>query len=504
MIIRKGFSSFTQMVRLNAGRCESKAGHTTLRYVHKTNMASIVDAYSGHSKITLAHKGRDKEDVVLVTKRILNLSLRGEVDCARAIFEGMTFKDIVAWNVMIKGYIENRRMDNARELFDKMPERDSGSWNAMIVGYMQERLIHIALKLFIVMPGKDVISWTAIITGLFRASFVCDACRLFRQMPERNSISWASIMSGFERNGFPMETLCLFKEMLLAGVEPNAHAFTSALAAAAGLSVLSSSKQLYSQLIKRGLEDNIHIGNSSIAMFIKCGSCDDAKRVFADLPHRNIVTWNSMINGFGQHGYGLMAILIFHKMQNAQISPDRISFLGVLQGCSHCGFVNEGKQYFHIMVNDYGILPGPEHYACMVDLLARAGKLEEAYRIIVTMPFEATPVFWRALLNGCRIWGDMDLGAYAADFILKLEPTNSSACLMLTNIYASAGRWGELYSIGKRLSRQEATKDLGCSWVETKGIIKLFTSRDETHLESDQIYQTVKLLSHDIVEYAGA
>uniref|UniRef100_A0A803N3J8 Pentatricopeptide repeat-containing protein n=2 Tax=Chenopodium quinoa TaxID=63459 RepID=A0A803N3J8_CHEQI len=444
----------------------------------------------------------NNEDTVISTKRILNLSSRRQIDHAKEIFDSISCKDTVAWNAMIRGYMENRMIDRARQLFDEMPERDNVSWNSMIIGYSRGNMIHIAMKLFICMPSKDVFSWTAMISGLCMASCVGDAWRLFKEMPERSAVSWAAIMSGFQQNGLAAETLILFKELLLAGVEPNAHSFTTALAASGDLAMLSMSKQLYLQLLKRGYEKNCHIGNSVLSMFMKCGSYDDAKCVFEGLTYRNLVSWNCMITGYAQHGNGLNAIMTFHQMQKDQVFPDRISFLGVLQGCCFCGLVEEGKQYFQSMEKYYGIIPRPEHYSCLTDLFARAGLFKEALQLVMEMPFEPSPVFWQSILNGCRIWGHSELGLYAADQLWRLESTESRTFPLTVDVQGSCRSYG-VPNFRRQMKDPETRKDMGCSWVEIKGKTYLFTSRDETHLETNEIYQTIDLLFHDMWEHLG-
>ncbi|XAR68144.1 hypothetical protein NMG60_11003173 [Bertholletia excelsa] len=465
----------------------------------RINVSFALQSRNGYRSCALTVR----EDTVTLTKRISEYSIKGEVDEATKVFDQMECKDSVCWNVMIKGYVENNMISNARSLFDEMPDRNSFSWNTMIMAYAKERKAHIALKLFIVMPCKDVVSWTAIITALCEVSLVEDAWHLFRQMPNPNSISWSSVISGFQQNGLSAESLNVFREMLVQGVEPTSHSFTSALAASADLAMLSVSEQVYSQLLKRGFESNVHIGNSSISMFIKSGSFSNAMCVFLGIQWPNTVTWNSMIMGFGQHGYGIEAILFFHQMQKAHFLPDRISFLGVLYGCTHCRFIEEGKQYFRSMEVDYGILPGPEHYASMVDLFSRAGLLKEAYDTIMRMPYVPTPVFWKTLLNGCRIWGNLELAIYASDRLLELEPYNSTAWLMVIKIYASAGRWKEVMEMRRQMSEREARKELGCSWIEIEGKNHIFTAKDGTHSEVDRIYPILQLLSYDIAKYVS-
>lgn len=436
-----------------------------------------------------------------LTKRISAYAMKGEVERARVVFNEMGSRDTVSWNVMIKSYVENNRLDDARELFDEMPERTSYSWNSMIMGYIKDSKLYTALKLFTVMPEKDVVSWTAIISGMCRASRVDEAWWLFKQMPEVNSVSWSSIVSGFQQNGFPHESLHVFKEMLVAGFQPTSHSITSALAACADLATLSVSEQVYSQLYKRGFYNNTHIGNSAISMFIKSGSFENARRIFLELDKPDTVTWNSMIMGYAQHGHGVAAMVMFHQMQKARFQPDRISFLGVLHGCSHCGLVHEGKQYFQAMQTDYAILPGPEHFASLVDLLSRVGQLKEANEVILNMPFDPTPIFWRTLLNGCRIYGNLDLGIYVADQILKLEPYNSSACLMVIDMYALAGKWKEVADMRRHMQRERDTrKELGSSLIDIKGKIHLFTTGDDSHPETDHIYTIIDLLSYETAE----
>ncbi|KAG8376556.1 hypothetical protein BUALT_Bualt09G0075700 [Buddleja alternifolia] len=413
----------------------------------------------------------------------------------------MDARDSVSWNVMMKFYVENKMIENARDLFDRMPDRTSVSWNTMIMGYIKSGKTDMALKLFVVMPDRDVVSWTAMITGLCRASRVDDARRLFKQMPHANAVSWSSIVSGFQQNGFAYESLNVFREMLLAGIQPTSHLFTSALSACADLAMVSVSEQVYCQLLKRGFHDNTHVGNAAISTFVKTGNFHYARRVFLGLDKPDRVTWNAMITGYAQNGYGLEAMMIFHQMQKAQFPPDGISYMGVLHGCSHCGFLEEGKKYFRSMKRDYGISPGREHFSTMVDLYARAGHIQEAYTVILEMPFEPTTIFWRTLLNGCRIWGDFELGVCAAEQILKLEPYNSSACLMAINIFALAGKWNEVAEMRRHMRGIEARKELGCSWIDIKGKNHLFTTRDEIHPETDQIFRIIELLAYDIVRY---
>ncbi|XP_051130982.1 pentatricopeptide repeat-containing protein At4g02750-like [Andrographis paniculata] len=441
-------------------------------------------------------KPRKNQKVVALTQKILQLSHRGNIANARRMFDQMLVRDSVTWNVMIGCFLENGMIQHAREVFDEMPEKTSVSWNTMIMGYINLGKTHIAQKIFVVMPDKDVVSWTAMITGLCRASQVDDAWCLFKRMPDANEVSWSSIVSGFQQNGFAKESLKVFKEMLVAGVRPTAHVFTSTLSACADLAAVSTSEQIYSQVLKRGFHGNNHVGNSAISMFVKCGCFHHAKRAFRELNEPDLVTWNAMIVGFAQHGFGIEAMMIFHQMQKAQVLPDSISYMGVLHGCSHCGYVEDGKKYFQSMETDHGISPVAEHFAAMVDLYARAGHLSEAYEFILKQTFEPTAVLWRSLLSGCRIWGATEMGVFAAEQILRIEPNNSSACLMIIDIFSMAGKWKEVAKMRQYMRDTQTRKELGHSWIDVKGRNYLFTTGDDIHPEMDQISAMVDLLAY--------
>lgn len=444
------------------------------------------------------------EALISWTKQISAFSNEGKLDLARKVFDEMAFWDCISCNVMIREYIRHGKTQGARDLFDNMPERNTISWNSMIMAYANESRLHIALKLFLVMPDekKDTISWTTIISGLSCDSRITDSWQLFKQLPEPDSASWSSIISGFQQNGLSSESLMLFKKMLSVGRRPTVHSLTSILAAAADLAALSNGQQLYCQLLKSGFDHNNLVRNSAISMFMKSGCLDSAVKVFNSIHQPDMFTWNAMISGYGQHGYAVEAILVFHQMQKVGFRPDRISFLGVLQGCSHRGLVKEGILYFDSMQKDFGVRKEPEHYVCMVDILARAGLLKESAMIIVKMPFEPTSIFWRTLLNGCRINRDLKLGLYAADQVLELESSNAASSLMVMQMYAAAGRQTEVAWMRRWMTEKDTRKELSSSWIEIKGKVYIFTTRDETHPDSENIYMMLELLADVASEHA--
>uniref|UniRef100_A0A1D1ZBA8 Pentatricopeptide repeat-containing protein At4g02750 n=1 Tax=Anthurium amnicola TaxID=1678845 RepID=A0A1D1ZBA8_9ARAE len=448
---------------------------------------------------------KPNKDLASSTKKMSAYLDQGKLLDARELFDEMPFRDSVAYNIIIRDYVRSGRIVDARDVFDGMPGRNTISWNSMIMGYSSKRKMHVALKLFTVMPDnyKDTFSWTIILSGFARDHRIADSLKLFKQTPQSNPVIWASVISGFQQNGLAYEALMFFKEMLSRGTRPASHSVTSALAATADLSSLFTGQQLYSHALKRGLDSNTHVVNSTISMFMKSGSLDSARILFYHMPRWDLCTWNCMITGFGHHGLGAEAISTFNQMQKAGFRPDAISFFGVLQGCSHCGYVNQGQMYFGSMQSDFDIRREPGHYVCLVDILARAGLLREAVEVISDMPFEVTPVFWRAILNGCRIVGQLELGLCVATRVLEIEPDSAATCLMVMEMYKAAGRHTEGAVLREWMRRKrKVRKELGYSWVEITGKPHLFTTKDETHQESDSIYRVHKLLTDAMTSHA--
>ena len=377
---------------------------------------------------------------------------------------------VVSYNVNIRDLIRQGNIDEARNMFDGMPDRNTVSWNTMIRGYLlrgREKRAATALKLFLVMPDtlKDAFTWAITAGGLARAGQSRDSLRLLKRSPGglHHPEAWAAVVSGAQKNGSPYEALVIFRQMLSAGITtPVPHSLTSATAAAADLSSLSAGRQLFSQIQRRGLSASNQVGNSVVSMFFECGSLDEAIAHFERMPTRDLVTWNAVITGLACHGRGEEAVSVFHEMQAAGFEPDRISCVGVLAGCSHCGYVEQGRRIFESMEGDYGVERRTEHYACYVDLYARAGMFGEATELAYSSPFGAE--VWRVLLNACR---------------------GTAVCN------------GDENTRGRRRRRANIGKEVGFSWVQVEEQTHLFTARDETHCESSKIYLLLRLLTDD-------
>ncbi|XP_027172553.1 pentatricopeptide repeat-containing protein At1g53600, mitochondrial [Coffea eugenioides] len=389
--------------------------------------------------------------------------------------------DVFLGNSLITMYSRFRCMDVARSVFDMMLEKDIVSWNSLISGYIQNKDLEEAYGLFEKAPEKDVVSWTTMITGYSEEGLTEKCIGLFTMMPEKDAIAWTALISGFVINGQYEEAICSFFQMLQTAVRPNPLTLSSALSASAGLATLNQGTQIHAQVIKRNMESDLSIQNTLVSFYSKCGNVDDAYRIFNSIMAPNIVSFNSMISGFAQNGFGKEALKLFEKSQSRGYEPTEITFLGVLSACTHVGLVEEGRNYFRLMKSLYKIEPGPDHYACMVDLLGRSGLLDDAVTFINSMPFVPDSGVWGALLAASRTRFRVDLAMLAAENISKLEPNNAAPYVVLSDMYSFAGKKKDEERVRTAKKLQGIKKSPGCSWITVKNKVNTFLSGDQSH-----------------------
>ncbi|CAL5091474.1 unnamed protein product [Urochloa decumbens] len=323
--------------------------------------------------------------------------------------------------------------------------------------------------------------------GLFES-----AHRVFDEIPlrERNPVSWNSMLNGFAANGRPNEVLTVFREMMDVDFAPDGFTMVSVLTACAEIGALALGRRVHAYLAKIGLVDNSHVGNALIDLYAKCGSVDDARRFFEEMgTEQTVVSWTSLIVGLAVNGFGKQALELFGVMERKKLVPTEITMVGVLYACSHCGLVDDGFMYFDRMKEEYGITPRIEHLGCMVDLLGRAGKVEEAYDYIVNMPLEPNAVVWRTLLGACAMHKKLELGEAAWARLVELDPGHSGDYVLLSNLYAAVGRWADVHVLRKTMAKDGVRKNPGRSLVELRNSVYEFVMGDRSHPESEQIYK---------------
>ncbi|XP_058081892.1 pentatricopeptide repeat-containing protein At5g48910-like [Magnolia sinica] len=428
-------------------------------------------------------------DVYVQSSLVSFYSKCGKITSARKVFDGMVEKDLVCWNSLIDGYVKCGEVDMAREVFDGMPERDSFSWTVLVDGYSKCGEIEVARGFFDRMPVRNVVSWNAMIDGYMRYGDFVSARRLFDKMMERNVITWNSMISGYERNGLYVEALAIFQAMLEAGMMPNNATLVGALSAVSGLGLLDKGRWIHLYMDRYGFKyDGGVLGTCLIDMYSKCGSIEDALDIFQAIPKKRLGHWTAIINGLGMHGMANHALDFFAEMQRIGIKPHPITFIGILNACSHVGLVDVGRRYFERMTNEYGITPTVEHYGCLVDLLCRAGHLEEAKDLIEKIPMRSNEVIWMSLLSGCRNHGNVDIGEYAAKRVIELAPDATGCYVLLSNIYATACRWADVSALRGMMKEKGVRKDPGCSSIEHAGFVHKFVVGDKSHPQTECIY----------------
>ncbi|OMO52853.1 hypothetical protein COLO4_36936 [Corchorus olitorius] len=360
--------------------------------------------------------------------------------------------------------------------------------------------IGFARKVFDEMGERNVVSWNSLLAGYIRCGDVDMARRVFDEMPERNVVSWTTMVAGFARNGKCKQALSYFNQMRRARVELDQVALMAALSACAELCDLQMGKWIHSYIKEtsrfRSQQLLVALNNALIHMYASCGLIEEAFQVLKYMPERSSVSWTSMIIGLAKQGFAQEALAVFESMLSlgdAEVKPDAITYIGVLSACSHAGFVEEGRHHFTQMTQNWGIKPRVEHYCCMVDLLSRAGFLDEAFELIKTMPVRPNDAVWGALLGGCQIHKNADLASEVAEkLVAELDPSHAAGYLvLLSNVYATAKRWQDVANVRQKMIEMGVKKPAGRSWVQIDGAVQNFISGDNTNKHASSIYDMV-------------
>lgn len=258
------------------------------------------------------------------------------------------------------------------------------------------------------------------------------------------------------------------------GMKLDNFTLATAVTSCAILAALENGKQVHAIIIKATLRTDVFVDTALVDMYTKCGSIENARQVFSNMFERRQFSWNTTIAGYAKHGYSDEALRLFAEMQQAGLKPDHVTFVNVLSACSHAGLFDEGRDYFDSMHRNYGITPKVEHYACMVDILGRAGCLNEAEAFINNMPLQPSALVWRTLLGACRVHGNLDIGKRAAECLLDLNPHDTSTYLLLSQIFAVSGNWNDVAKVRTLIKSLRVTKEPGCSWIEIKNVGYVF------------------------------
>lgn len=362
-----------------------------------------------------------------------------------------------------------------------------------------------AYLVFSRMVERDIVSWTSMVGSYARVSRLDDACSVFDQMPVKNTVSWTALIAGFAQSGQGKEALNLFEQMLDEGIVPSAHTYVSVLSACANLTLIERGKQVHGHIarsISLSFINNLFLSNSLIDMYCKCGDMASAVRLFETSEDKDIITWNAIITGFAQNGHGHNSLSVFQRMLKAKVTPNHVTFLGVLSACSHGGLLGEALEIFYSMERDFGVIPRPDHYAALIDVLGRKNRLEEALDLILTSSNGSDHVgMWGALLGACQVHGNLALAERAAKALFELEPNNSGRFVMLSNIYASTGKWGDVSQVRELMTQRGLRKNAALSWIDIRNERHEFVAKDKCHNQIEQIYEMLDILVEHMMDF---
>ncbi|KAM7465787.1 hypothetical protein LguiB_013349 [Lonicera macranthoides] len=500
----------------------------------ETQCTSMQDLKKVHAQFIKSGQAKDN----FTASRLLSFAAAspyGDINYAYLLFTRIQNPNIFIWNTIIRGFSQSSNPQFAFGLFFDLlanaviqPGRltypslfkarsrlgfvDFGAQlHAMVVKlgivfdpFIRNSLIYMyaicgflseAWKLFDGSKDSDVVAWNSMIMGFVKCGDVDSARELFDEMPVRNTVSWNSMISGYVRNGKWKEALGLFSEMQREKIKPSEFTLVSWLNASANLGALKQGEWIHDYIQKNGIELNVIVTTAIINMYSKCGSIEMARQAFEMTPIKGLSCWNSMIIGLAMNGCEDEAIQLFSRLESSSLKPDSVSFIGVLTACNHAGLVNKAKDYFCLMTERYNIEPTIKHYGCMVDLLGRAGHLQQAKELIRSMLMNPDAIIRGSLLSSCRNHGNVEIGNWAQRHLMELDSNESSGHVLMSNVYAASGHFEKAIKERILMKDKRIEKQPGCSLIEVNGEVHEFIAGGRLHPRAVEIYSVLNDLS---------
>ncbi|TXG71071.1 hypothetical protein EZV62_006006 [Acer yangbiense] len=415
---------------------------------------------------------------VVISNRLLDMYAKCEcLSDAQKLFDVMNEKDLCSYNIMISGYAKVGFLERARKLFDEMRDRDNFSWTAMISGYVRYDKPLEALELY-----RNEVVWSALSDMYGKCGNINEARRIFDKMVDRDVVSWTAMIGRYFEEGRREEGFVLFSKLMKSGIRPNEFTFAGVLNACVDHAAEELGKQVHAYMTRIGFDPYSFAASALVHMYSKCGNVENAKRVFDGIPRPDIVSWTALITGYARNGLPDKAIEYFDLLLKSGTQPDHIVFVGVLSACTHAGLVDKALEYFRSIKEKHGLTHTADHYACIVDLLARSGRFEEAEGIISKMPTKPNKFFWASLLGGCRSHGNLELAKHAVEALFEIEPENPATYTTMNNIYATASRLSDVAKIRKRMG------------------VQLFLVGDTSHPQSKEMHEFLVEISKKMKE----
>ncbi|XP_057810892.1 pentatricopeptide repeat-containing protein At2g27610-like isoform X2 [Salvia miltiorrhiza] len=461
--------------------------------------AAVCDLRYGAQVHSCVVRGGFEANVFVQSALIDMYTKCGDLSSAWRVVEAMEVDDLISCNAMIVGCVRQGCPEQALALFRTMHAKsmklDVFTYPSVLnsVALIKEVSTGKVVHSLVVKSGFEgyTLVTNALIDMYAKHKDFDSALRAFDDLVEKDVISWTSLITGCAHNGLYEGALKMFCRMRRDGTASDRVLASTVMSSCAQLALLDLGQQAHANCVKSGLDDSPSVDNSLVSFYAHCGCLEDAKKAFDSMRTRNVVSWTALIVGYAQNGEGMKSLQLYDEMRAAGVEPDFITFIGLLFACSHAGLAERGRCYFDSMVRDHGIRPGHDHYACMIDLLGRSGRIEEAEKLLSEMEFEPDSTIWKSLLSACRKHGDIDLAKRAAAALIEMEPQDPAAYVLLSNMYSSVGKWEEAASIRSSMKAKGVVKEPGRSWVEMSSTVHTFTSDDRSHLEAAVIYSKV-------------
>ncbi|WOL07190.1 hypothetical protein Cni_G15928 [Canna indica] len=472
-------------------------------------------------------------DIFVSNGLITSYAYADDLGCARRLFDAMPHRDIVSWNSMISGYSQSGHYQECLQLYREMAagsdgvlpdavtvlsvlqacsqmkdlvsglevhrfvvehgiELDRTGWNSVIGFYAKCGSLDYARQLFDEMSDKDGVSYSAMITGYMSYGLVGPAIDLFRQALDPVLSTWNAVIAGLAQNNRHDQVLEFVRRMQASGFRPNAVTLSSLLPTLSFYSNLLGGKQVHGYAIRNDCDQSIYLATALVDTYAKAGFLQGARRVFQVTTGRSVVVWTAIISAYAAHGDAETTLNLFDRMLGAGIKPDDVTLTAVLSACAHAGAVEEARRIFDAMTSIHGVLPTSEHYTCMVGVLSRRGMLKEAVEFIKTMPLEPNSKTWGSVLNGAAVYGDVEIGQFAFEQLLEIEPESTGNYVLMANLFSKAGRWEKAKLVRGMMRGIGLAKPPGCSWIESGDGLHSFVARDKSNRRGKEIYAVLQ------------
>ncbi|PUZ69054.1 hypothetical protein GQ55_2G078100 [Panicum hallii var. hallii] len=504
--------------------------------------AGLGDVESGRRVHGWMLRSGVRQDVVLCNAVIDMYAKCGHHDRARRAFGAMAEKDAVSWNIVLSACLHGGDVLGAIRLFDQSPLRDISSWNTIISGLMRNGRAAEALDRLQLMVRAGVVfnhytystafslagmlslmdlgrqlHGRVVMAALEDDAFVCSslmdmyckcgemkaALSIFDRWSRSTGdvkFAWSTMVAGYVQNGREEEAIEFFRRMQREGVPAEPFILTSVAAACANAGMVEQGRQVHGLVERLGHRFDTPLASAIVDMYSKCGSLEDACRIFDSVEAKNVTLWTTMICSYASYGQGAMSIEIFNRMEEEKITPNEITLVAVLSACSHSGLVSEGDHYFKLMQEEYGIVPGTEHYNCMVDLYGRAGLLDKAKNFIEENNISHEAIVWKTLLSACRLHKHMEYAELASEKLVQLGQCDDGSYVLMSNMYATNSKWLDTLKLRSSMQKRKVRKQPGQSWIHLKNAVHTFIAGDMAHPRSVEIYAYLEKLMERLKE----